>query len=604
MNDIEVTLAESLQILALLGVVLALTATFVGVLTILRSTWRVTFGRGTLVLPFGDSENGPGISEILAEQLDAVEHEWQRLSLEVKKEEGLVRSRANLIDLGPRARALRSCAICSMTARISTSLLSRWTARRSSRSPTPGSASPGDDLQPVLPLSRERRQAQRPRSLHRFGATARLSALFVIASSRGASAARSTPASARRSSDEEQAIIIVRDAEDGGILDLIDDLAFLITKARLEFTSEAERWSAYRASCRAMPNTCASCGPGRSSYRDRAMERYGIAIEAQPGYLLARYNLETCCTTGTRRRTTPGPSNNSALLLSRPMRSSGHSPSPGSPSPMPRMSQGSASGRTHGSGWPRRRAVKPSRSHPPSKRPASLGRSRTRSPGTSTRDRRVCPHSRPARQLTDRTADEVLRPEQPRIPHMTEKGDLEAAERFFNDALERFQNKMAHANLGEIHKRRGEFDLALEEYGKARELDGDMSTRSTRPGWSTWPWPRIRGRVVATTSPPSSPRLSGGTSERWTSCPRHRSTSARSWSRSSRNHGPPTDSCATPTTVSSIAPRRGGSPGRGPTAGSAPRSRAAGAWPTTGRGPLRAAPRAGGAGRSTDRARP
>ncbi len=56
---------------------------------------------------------------------------------------------------------------------------------------------------------------------------------------------------------------------------------------------------------------------------------------------------------------------------------------------------------------------------------------------------------------------------------MTEKGDLEAAEGFFNDALDRFQNKMAHANLGEIHKRRGEFDLALEEYRKARELDGE-----------------------------------------------------------------------------------------------------------------------------------
>ncbi len=139
MAGIEVTLEDSLQLLAFLGVLLALFATLIGVLTIIRSTWRVTFGRGTLVLPFGDSENGPGISEILAEQLDEVEHEWRRLSLEVKKEEGLVRSRANLVDLGPQRE--HSATDRSTNARISTSLLSPSTARRSNRSRSPASYS-------------------------------------------------------------------------------------------------------------------------------------------------------------------------------------------------------------------------------------------------------------------------------------------------------------------------------------------------------------------------------------------------------------------------------------------------------------------------------
>ena len=50
-------------------------------------------------------------------------------------------------------------------------------------------------------------------------------------------------------------------------------------------------------------------------------------------------------------------------------------------------------------------------------------------------------------------------------------GNLRAAEESFKRALTCCVNKMAHANLGELCRRQGRFDAALEEYRKALELD-------------------------------------------------------------------------------------------------------------------------------------
>jgi tetratricopeptide (TPR) repeat protein len=50
--------------------------------------------------------------------------------------------------------------------------------------------------------------------------------------------------------------------------------------------------------------------------------------------------------------------------------------------------------------------------------------------------------------------------------------DLARAEELLRRALDRFPNKMAHANLGEIYRRRKHFHRALAEYEQARRLDG------------------------------------------------------------------------------------------------------------------------------------
>jgi tetratricopeptide (TPR) repeat protein len=56
--------------------------------------------------------------------------------------------------------------------------------------------------------------------------------------------------------------------------------------------------------------------------------------------------------------------------------------------------------------------------------------------------------------------------------YMTKENDLDTAERLFLDAISRFPNKMAHDNLAEIYRRRGEYDRAISEYKEAITLDG------------------------------------------------------------------------------------------------------------------------------------
>jgi tetratricopeptide (TPR) repeat protein len=474
MTGIELTVSDSLQILALLGVVLALFATLIGVLTIVRSTWRVTFGHGTLVLPFGESDEGPAVSEILAEQLDEVEQEWQRLSLEVKKEEGLVRSRATLVDLGPRARALSDRA------------LDEHENQFISAQPVAGEAIEpisfaGVTVSPetIFGLFYRLRGSAARRTvsgnLHQFGATARLSAMFVY---REPPEADSTRRRRRRRpssrSTIRKRIILIRDLEGGGILDLIDDLAFLITKARLEFTSEADSWSAYRAFLRGYAEHLRFLRTGKVVHRDHAMALYATAIEAQPGYLLARYNLGNLLY---NRYTL----DDNAKAIEH-FRTAAESPDEKlralalagltlayaqnvvrfslGDDPWVELADETSSEAVH---------IAPNLEEAGFARAFAYQIARDIDAAIAEYARTV---GLPGNAPIERQMKSFAQNNRAYLT-MTEKGDLETAEGFLHDAVARFQNKMAHANLGEIHKRRGEFDLALAEYKQARELDAN-----------------------------------------------------------------------------------------------------------------------------------
>ena len=468
---LDVTVSDSLQVLALIGVLVALAATLIGVLTIVRSTWRVTFGSGTLVLPFGDSDDGPAISEILAEQLDEVEREWQRLSLDVKKEEGLVRSQDTLVDLGPRARALSDRSLDTHENQF----LSDQPLAGQAMAPITFagiSVSPDTIFSVFYRLRTSVARRTISGSLHGFGATTRLSALFVYREPVELGRGRRRPR--KGGASRSKRIILVRDVKDGGVLELIDDLAFLITKARLEFTSEADRWSAYRAFLSGYADHLRFLRTGKVVNRDLAIGLYSAAIEAQPDYLLARYNLGT-------------------LLYNRyteddNARAIEHFRAAAEAS-VERLRALALSGLTlayaqnvsrYGLGsdpWvaladdASREAVQIA----PDLEEAGFARgfalqvagdidaaleeyARTVDlPGNAPIERQIKSFAQNNRAFLQ----------------LTVKGDLEAAQQLFRDALERFQNKMAHANLGEIHKRRKEFDLALAEYRKARDLDAD-----------------------------------------------------------------------------------------------------------------------------------
>jgi tetratricopeptide (TPR) repeat protein len=464
-------LSNGLQVLALLGVLLALIATLIGVLTIARSTWRVTFGRGTLVLPFGDSDKGPAISEILAEQLDEVERDWQRLSLAVKKEEGLVRSQATLVDLGPRARALSDRA------------LDQHENQFLSDQPLAGQAMgpisfAGVSVSPdtIFSLFYRLRSSVARRtvrgSLHEFGVTARLSALFVYGEPPERHSGRRKRRLKRSGARRSKRIILVRELKEGGMLELIDDLAFLITKARLEFTSEADRWSAYRAFLKGYAEHLRFLRTGKIVHRDLATGLYSAAVDVQPTYLLARYNLGTLL----YNRYTEDDNAKAIEHLEAVAESSDE-----------RLRALALSGLTLAY------AQNVSRFGLGSDPWVTFAEMASREAVEIAPDLEEAGFARAfAEQIAgniDAALDEYARtvglpgnsPIERQIKsfaqnnraylELTEKGDLETAEKLFLDALDRFQNKMAHANLGEIHKRRKEFDLALAEYQKARKLD-------------------------------------------------------------------------------------------------------------------------------------
>jgi tetratricopeptide (TPR) repeat protein len=50
-------------------------------------------------------------------------------------------------------------------------------------------------------------------------------------------------------------------------------------------------------------------------------------------------------------------------------------------------------------------------------------------------------------------------------------GDMERAKSILEDAEALYPNKMIYANLGDIYRRKGEYDQALDCYAKARSLD-------------------------------------------------------------------------------------------------------------------------------------
>jgi tetratricopeptide (TPR) repeat protein len=68
--------------------------------------------------------------------------------------------------------------------------------------------------------------------------------------------------------------------------------------------------------------------------------------------------------------------------------------------------------------------------------------------------------------------------------YMTKLEDLDTAEHLLRDARDRFweANKMVHANLGEIHKRRKEFDAARSAYERARTLDPSYANAINETG--------------------------------------------------------------------------------------------------------------------------
>jgi tetratricopeptide (TPR) repeat protein len=279
----------SLRLLALLGVIVALLVVVALGVAVVRSILKVTVGRATLVLPFQGSERGPVVGGILIEQLPRVAEEWRRLSRAAEATEDSdseeARSGTHLVDLPPsrpddflnedqrqyivdkpqEATGLGEISFAGL--RFSPDMLFAAFHR----------------LRDLLA-----RRTIGGTYLEIEGA-ARLSCTLVWP--------RSSPLHRRDLQTVTQVVVCPTDPPQK-LLDAVDDMAFLLTVARLRMEGKelevgALTWGGYRAFMQAYASHQRFATTGNLQYREMAIEGYKEAVEAEPGYTVAHYNLGT-----------------------------------------------------------------------------------------------------------------------------------------------------------------------------------------------------------------------------------------------------------------------------------------------------------------------
>jgi tetratricopeptide (TPR) repeat protein len=286
-----------LDVLELIAVVAALVTLLVLVASALRTVWQVR-RQTMLILPFRGSEQSQYVAGVLAQRLVGVEREWSELSSSVAGREESLKGGKDEAVTGQPTRTL-SDALAWFDSERGT-----WTLKEpdgdAARQPREvlaedpleaekvGSLTLGGvgfSLGSVLTLIyRLRAAVARERvagTLYQFGSTARIDGGF-----RKAGVTRKLTCLRQLRRDDE-------------LFDLIDDFAFELLTRRLSeaaphsFETEARTWAGYRSFLVAHDAHLRFLVSGRAFDRDDAIEGYEAAIEAEPGYRLPQYNLGT-----------------------------------------------------------------------------------------------------------------------------------------------------------------------------------------------------------------------------------------------------------------------------------------------------------------------
>jgi tetratricopeptide (TPR) repeat protein len=462
---------DALNVLALLTILLALLVVVGILVSIVRSIWRVTFGRATLILPFTGGDRALLVHSVLAEQLGRIEAEWKTLSAQIRDEEGLRTDDLALLDLGP-VRVLGSG-----------ETLESDRLELVTEEPIDGQAIPPlsfagvtvapDSLFNLLYRVRASVARRMVRgNVADFGNTVRLSAEFLH-TAKASPEAEGIPSRKARRRVERELLVVVRElAEPGQFLDVIDDIAFQITKHRLAFTSEGERWCAYHAFLQGYYQHLLFLRTGQVLFRERAVERYQAAIDHEPDYRYAHYNL-------------------GALLYNRYTEDTNASAidhfTVAADATDPELRALALSGLTlayaqnvhrYGLGSDPWSLLADQTSAEaleidPNLEETNLARGWAYQLNGRIKDA-IASYERTVELDGDTPAERQVKSfaqNNNAYIHMTELDDLTGAEQLLHDALDRYPNKMAFANLGEIHTRQHQYELALDDYRSALRLD-------------------------------------------------------------------------------------------------------------------------------------
>lgn len=261
------------SLLELFGALLALAAVGVITVAVLRSMWRLTFGKGTLILPFrGADEIKVCVSEILSQQIGQIEKGWRELSRRVRAEQEAdkIGNAAMLVDLG------RSEPDTLLDQEQEELILSDPLEGQTVGPFSLGPARFSPDV--FLSLFHRVRTLLARRTIRggidRIGKAVRLSTTFTTGRGR-----KTTTVLVRPVENEEE------------ILDLIDDSAFEIAKDRWGLKSEAKTWRGYRAFLEGYADHVRYIRGGHLLDREKAIEKYRQSVGFEADYHLAHYNL-------------------------------------------------------------------------------------------------------------------------------------------------------------------------------------------------------------------------------------------------------------------------------------------------------------------------
>jgi tetratricopeptide (TPR) repeat protein len=223
---------------------------------------------------------GVYVSGVLAEQLNAIEEQWQGLSRGVREaQQGQVASDApELVDLGPVVDLSRGHPDRTLTSE-QTQIISDEPIEGQATGPIKlvgVSLSPDAIFRALYQLRTALARRTIRGAVDGFGSTVRVSCTVVS----GPDRARTT--------------VLVQEVHTGTqLFTLVDDAAFAIAKHRLAFESEARTWTAYSRLLEGYARQLTYSRTGNVVEREMAIDRYREAVAAEPNYHLARFNLGT-----------------------------------------------------------------------------------------------------------------------------------------------------------------------------------------------------------------------------------------------------------------------------------------------------------------------
>lgn len=264
-----------ITILEAMGAILALLAVVVIFIAILKSIWKVTAGRATLILPFRGAEKlGVFVSGVLAQQIDEIERIWPELSKSIQME----------LDSKTKSDTLMLVDLGSSKPDVS---LDKDQDYIISSDPLEGQAIGNISFgavsfspESLFIMSYQARAVLARRTIRgtvdQFGDTVRLSTTLTFQRDRGTT------------------MILVKSLEKNSqLLDLIDDMAFEISKHRLGMKTESKTWGGYRHFLEGYAYHLHFEQTGDVAYREMAIEKYQQSIGMEPDYYLAHYNVGT-----------------------------------------------------------------------------------------------------------------------------------------------------------------------------------------------------------------------------------------------------------------------------------------------------------------------